>query len=106
MADMPWQSDLPPIPVVVLVLEFQIHGARSLKDKRARLSGLRQRFGKSTSIAVCESDHQDSHSYSQWSFVATASDPVVVERTLQEIETWAAQSVDAELVSAKNYALN
>lgn len=90
----------------MLVLEFHLHGCDSLKDKRHRMHGLRQRFGKGTGVAVCESDHQNVHSLAQWSFVATAADPKVVERALQEIEEYAALSVDAELTSARSFELN
>lgn len=87
-------------------MEFHLHGCQSLKEKRGRLQGLRQRFGKSTGVAVSESDHQNSHSRAQWSFVATAADAQVVARSLQEIEDYAALSVDAELVSVQSFELN
>ncbi len=90
----------------MLVLEFHLHGCQSLKEKRGRLQGLRQRFGKGTGVAVCESDHQNEHGRAQWSFVATAADPKVIERALQEIEEYAAESVDAELTSARSFELN
>jgi len=92
--------------VILLVLDFHLHGCLSLKEKRSRLQGLRQRFGKGTGVAVSESDHQDSHTHAQWSFVATSTDPLVVRRSLQEIEDYAAQSVDAELVAARSFELN
>ncbi|MFK7916113.1 MAG: DUF503 family protein, partial [Pseudomonadales bacterium] len=40
---------------VALQVRFVLHGCRSLKDKRKRLRGLRDRFGKQTGLAVCES---------------------------------------------------
>ena len=103
---MNWSTDIPPVPVILMVLEFHLHGCSSLKEKRARLGGLRQRFGKGVGVAVCESDFQNSHTRAQWSFVATASSTVSAQQTLQEIETWAAQFLDAELLSARSFELN
>ena len=91
---------------MMLVLEFHLHGCQSLKEKRSRLQGLRQRFGKSTGVAVCESDHQNEHRKAEWSFVATAAAPSIVERSLQEIQEYAAQFVDAELTAARSFELN
>ena len=101
-----WDTNLPAVPVALLVLHFHVHGCGSLKEKRSRLSGLRSRFGKSTSVAVCESAYQNSHTEAQWSFVATGADPALVSRSLQEIENYAAAFVDAELLSAQTFSLN
>ncbi len=103
---MAWDTDLPPVPVSLLVLEFHVHGCGSLKEKRARLGGLRQRFGKRAGVAVCESAHQNSHSRAQWSFVATAADGLLAQKALQEIEVFASRFVDAELMSARIFELN
>ena len=103
---MSWDTSLPPVPVLLMVLEFHLHVCTSLKEKRARLGGLRQRFGKGTGVAVCESDYQNSHHRAQWSFVATASALANAQQTLQSIEDYAAQFLDAELVSARSFELN
>ena len=80
-----------------LTVDFHLHGCRSLKDKRKRLSRLRDKFGQKTHIAVCESDYADSHSRSQWSFVLVASAGKVVEQAASEIELYLASSIDAEI---------
>jgi uncharacterized protein YlxP (DUF503 family) len=82
----------------VLRLRFLLRGCRSLKEKRQRLGGLRDRFGKSTSIAVCESDYQDSHQHSEWTFVAVAQTTRLVDQMLGEIEQKVYEMTDAAVV--------
>lgn len=80
-------------------VDFRLSGCRSLKDKRQRLKGIRDRYGRAPNVAVCESNHQNSLQNAQWSFVATGASADVVERTLGEIERNLLMSVDAELVN-------
>lgn len=82
----------------VLDLDFHLAGCASLKEKRRRLSRLRDKFGRVSNLAVCESDFQDSHQRARWSVVAVAGDAVVVEQSLASVERWAAESVDATIV--------
>lgn len=84
--------------VQLLTVRFHLGGCRSLKEKRQRLKGMRERFGRSPSVAVCESDYQNAHQQAQWSFVATSSSGEVTERALTEILQTIEYSVDAELV--------
>ena len=76
-----------------------------MKEKRHRLKGIRERFGKSTGVAVCESDFQDSHQRAQWSFVSAASSSDVVARSLDEIIRGLELSVDAQLVDVQQERL-
>ena len=87
--------------VALLRIDFQLSGCRSLKDKRQRLKGMRDKFGRAANVAVCESQHQDSLQRAQWSFVAAASSADVVEQTLGEIERNVQLSVDAELIDVQ-----
>ena len=82
----------------VLALDFHLEGCRSLKEKRRRLGRLKDKFGRSPNLAVCESGHQDSHRQARWSVVAAADSLRVVEQALGEVENWVAMSVDATLV--------
>ena len=82
----------------VLSLDFHLPGCASLKEKRRRLVRLREKFGRSASLAVCESAHQDSHRRARWEIVAVAGDAGVVERALTEVERWAAEFLDAVVV--------
>ena len=85
----------------LLQLDLYFNGCRSLKEKRRRLKGLRDRVGRSVNVAVCESGHQDSHQRSEWSIIAAAADAVVVEQILAEVERTVQFSVDAELVGVQ-----
>ena len=87
--------------VLRTTIDFHLHGCRSLKDKRKRLSRLRDKFGQKTHIAVCESDFADSHSRSQWSFVYVSSAAKVVEQAATEVEQYVALSVDAEITDIR-----
>ena len=84
-----------------LQVSFLLHGCRSLKDKRRRLSKLRDKFGRQTAMAVCESDFQDDWRRSHWTFVACGTDAKILERMLSEVESYVALSVDAEVVGVE-----
>ena len=84
--------------VRLLTLDFQLGGCRSLKEKRQRLKGLKEKFGRAPNVAVCESDYQDVHQRAQWSFIAAAASGDVAERMLAEILQSIELSVDAELI--------
>lgn len=87
----------------VCLLRLQLHfdGCRSLKEKRRRLRGLRDRLGQAANVAVCESGHQDAHQRSEWCLVAIATDVGGVDRTLAGAERLVEQSVDAQLIGAQ-----
>lgn len=78
-----------------MIIEFDLPGCRSLKEKRSRLGGLRERFGKKTNLAVTECGGQDNHGYARYAFVAAASDAVAVERILSGVEDKVEEVVDA-----------
>lgn len=90
----------------MLEVEFHLPGCRSLKEKRQRLNGLRERFGRAYNVAVSEAAHQDLLQRAGWTFVATAARRDVVERVLMEIEHNLQQSVDAELVRVERHWLD
>lgn len=92
--------------VIELQVTFYLSGCRSLKEKRQRLGGLRDRFGKQTGMAVCESDHADDHQRAQWSFVAAAAAPKPAQQMLDDVERYAQFSVDAEVVAMERIALS
>ena len=85
--------------VGILGLDFHLAGCRSLKEKRSRLSRLRDKLGRSTSLAVCESGYQDVLHRARWSVVAVASSQRVVERSLGDVERWVQEGMDATLVN-------
>lgn len=79
----------------VLRVSFALPGCRSLKEKRQRLGGLRERFGKQVNVAVCESAFQDVHDRAEWTFVAAALSGRLIDQTLTEIENRIIETVDA-----------
>ena len=91
--------------VELMTLSFHLSGCRSLKEKRQRLNGLRERHGRAPNIAVCESGHQDSLQKAQWSFVAVAGNGPVAEKSLTEILNSIELSVDAQLVDVNREVL-
>jgi uncharacterized protein YlxP (DUF503 family) len=93
------------VNVRLLTVDFRLGGCRSLKEKRQRLKGMKDRFGRTPNVAVCESDFQDVHQRAQWSFIAAAASGDVAERMLAEILQSLELSVDAELISVAQETL-
>jgi len=80
---------------------FYLHGCGSLKEKRQRLSRLRDKFGKQTALSVCESGHADELRRGEWTFVASASNDVIVQQALSDVERYLTTALDAEVVSVE-----
>ena len=83
--------------IAILTLQFHLEGCASLKEKRQRLSGLRDRFGRQPNMAVCESERQDSLQRAEWTFVAVAGARAVTDRMIAEVEKFVAETVDARV---------
>ena len=79
----------------LLVLDFHLEGCRSLKEKRRRLLGIRDKIGKNPNVALCESDYQNNHQAAQWAFVALSYDGRVADQILDSIEEQIDATVDA-----------
>ena len=88
-----------------LVADFFLPGCRSLKEKRGRLRGLRDRFGRLSNVAVCESESQDMHQRAQYLFVVCGSSAVVVEQTLADIERALQFGLDAQVLELQRTQL-
>ena len=84
--------------VVMLTVDFYLDGCRSLKEKRSRLSGFRERFGKQAQLALCECGFQDDHKRSRWAFVAVSSNSKVVDKIFSGLEDYLQEEVDARVV--------
>ena len=87
------------IHIAVLTLRFHLEGCSSLKEKRRRLNGLRDRFGRQPNVAVCESDLQDAWQEAEWTFVAVGGSRSMTDRLIAEVERFVGESVDARVVS-------
>jgi hypothetical protein len=88
-----------------LCISFKLDGCHSLKDKRQRLSGLRDRYGKRPEMAVIESGGADIHEQAEWSFIVVAANRANADRLLQKLEEEIATTVDARIVSASRHVL-
>lgn len=82
----------------LLVMEFSLPGCVSLKEKRQRMGGMHERFGRNPAVAVCESGEQHRHDASQWSFVVVAASRREVESLCSQIEDKIQSSVDARTI--------
>ncbi len=91
--------------IVMMVVDFHLPGCRSLKEKRHRLTRIRDRFGKQSNVAICESDYHDVHHQAQWSFVAVGLDRKKVDQTLAEIELFLENSLDALMTERELHVL-
>lgn len=70
--------------VVLLTLEFHFPFARSLKDKRMILRGLKDR-AKKFNVGVAEVDHHDLWQRATLGVVTIATDGAQAERELQAV---------------------
>lgn len=82
----------------VIEIGFFLHGCSSLKEKRSRLGGFRQRVGRQTGLALIESEFADDHTRSSWTLAALTN----TVRGFDEVRDGVlkeAERVDAELVN-------
>ena len=82
----------------ILTTQFYLHGCTSLKEKRGRISGIREKFGRTHNIAVCEAEYQDDHNRACFAFVCTATNQRIISASLEKIVTHCQTGLDAELV--------
>ncbi|MDJ0838309.1 MAG: DUF503 family protein [Acidobacteriota bacterium] len=90
--------------IVLMEVMIYLEGCYSLKEKRTRLSGLRDRFGKFKNLAVCEADYQDEYERSLWAFVAVGQQ-TMVDKTLSNVEEQLDDVIDGMVVDVKRQAL-
>ena len=79
----------------MLTLTLHLPGCHSLKQKRQRLRGLKDRFGKLSNLAVSESNLHDQHQHAQWCFVSLCQDQASSNKLLDNIELHIATQTDA-----------
>ncbi len=82
----------------LLQLDFLIHGARSLKDKRRVIKGLKQRMRSKYNCSVAETEHQDLWQRAQLAVCVVSGDSVHANTQLNEIARFAGMQHEAELV--------
>jgi len=89
------------MPIGILTLTFSLPGCRSLKEKRMRMGGLHERFGRSPAVAVCESGERNRHDASEWTFVVVGLKRQEIESKISQIEDKIHQVVEARIVDVR-----
>lgn len=85
--------------IAVLTLSFSLPGCGSLKEKRQRIGGMHERFGRNPAIAVCESGDLNRHDASEWSFVVIAMTKRELDSLCQQIEEKIMRTVEARIIN-------
>ena len=91
--------------IAVLTITISLPGCRSLKEKRQRMGGLHERFGRNPSVAVCESGELDRLGASEWTFVVAATTLPKMESLCSEIEDKIQRGVDGRVIEATREVL-
>ena len=81
-----------------LTLRLHLPGCRSLKEKRRRISGFKDKLGKMSNIAISESNYHDLHQQAEWGVIIMAGDKQTVERIVAQVEAIIEQ-MDALLIN-------
>lgn len=84
--------------ISVLTVSLSLPGCRSLKEKRQRIGGLHERFGRNPAVAVCESADHDRLDASEWTFVIAAISLQKIESLCSEIEDKLQRTVDGRVL--------
>jgi len=86
--------------VGVLTLELRLPEARSLKDKRHVVQGLKERLRHKFNVAVAEIDCQDLWQRAVVAAVTVSADRAYAAQLLEAVENEAAALLGAALVEA------
>jgi len=89
------------MPIGILTLTFSLPGCSSLKEKRMRMGGLHERFGRNPSIAVCESGERNRHDASEWTFVVVGLNKREIESEMSQIEDKIQRVVEARIMDVR-----
>ena len=84
--------------IAILTLTFSLPGCSSLKEKRQRMGGIHERFGRNPAVAVCESGEHNRHDASEWSFVVAAISKREVESLCSQIEDRVQRTVEGRVI--------
>ena len=84
--------------VGILRLELAIHDARSLKDKRRVINGLKDRLFRTFRVSVAEVDALDLWQRAVLGVAIVANDPRFVHSCLDKIVDWVRKQGSATLI--------
>jgi uncharacterized protein YlxP (DUF503 family) len=76
------------MPVGLLVLEIQIPGSLSLKEKRSRLRPLLARLHREFNISAAEMERLDSWQAATIACAVVSNDAAQANRVLQQVVAW------------------
>jgi uncharacterized protein len=86
----------------VLILELQIPGCTSLKEKRSRLKPLLSRLHREFNISAAEVDRQDAWQAAVIACAIVSNDAAHSQRVLQQVVDWLERDwPDVEIVENK-----
>lgn len=83
----------------VLYIDFLVHGARSLKDKRRVVKSLKQRIRNRFNCSVAETDFHDQWGRAQLTICVVANESRHANTQLNEIAHFAERNRDAEITN-------
>jgi uncharacterized protein YlxP (DUF503 family) len=89
----------------LMTIIFSLPGCSSLKEKRQRIGGMHERFGRNPAVAVCESGERDRHDASEWSFVVVADSKSQIDSLCSQIEDKIERTVDGRMINVTREAL-
>lgn len=87
--------------IAIMTVTITLPGCGSLKEKRQRVGGLHERFGRSPNVAVCESGELDRHDASEWSFVVVALTKRDIDAQCRQIEDKLERIVDGRVMGVR-----
>jgi len=87
--------------IAIMTVTISLPGCSSLKEKRQRIGGFHERFGRSPNVAVCESGELDRHDASEWSFVVVAPTKRDVDAQCRQIEDKLERIVDGRVMRVR-----
>lgn len=85
----------------ILTLTFSLPGCASLKEKRMRMGGLHERFGRNPVVAVSESGERNRHDASEWTFVVVGLSKREIESEFSQIEDKIQRVVEARIMDVR-----
>lgn len=91
--------------IAVLTMTFSLPGCLSRKEKRQRMGGLHERYGRNPAVAVCESGGHEDMETGEWSFVITGTGRRDVESLCSEIEDRLQRTVDGRVMDVSRQFL-
>ncbi|MDN3556935.1 DUF503 domain-containing protein [Halomonas maura] len=89
----------------ILTLRISLPGCASLKEKRQRMRGMHQRYGRNPAVAVCESAERERLETSEWTFAVVGQTVPEVESLCSEIEDRVQRTVDGRVMDASREML-